>query len=333
MAPEVIERKSYDAKADLWSVGAMLYEMMMGRKMIETNHMVELQSFLQYYNNQVDFTGAHYKFSTELKDLIRVLLKKNPADRASCEDFFHHVQLLLPPEDDEYVVVNRSHSSLDSFSMNRYSSSAPSQLNQRRSLDPNHYSFQEPLPIKRSRKFSVGSASSVFTKALSIASTKLFGSSSSDNNSPPSPLTPMTPPHHHHHPQDEDEMMSSILLEEITLDRLLISCKDTMETEKVVAMITALEQLFSSNSILMEQAIVLNQKIKTLLQYGINSLYTFDNQKVSDKLIDLNVWMVNKLNTYQQKGNQISIDICVERLLYDKALELVSTFFYHTSFY
>lgn len=333
MAPEVIERKSYDAKADLWSVGAMLYEMMMGRKMIETNHMVELQSFLQYYNNQVDFTGAHYKFSTELKDLIRVLLKKNPADRASCEDFFHHVQLLLPPEDDEYVVVNRSHSSLDSFSMNRYSSSAPSQLNQRRSLDPNHYSFQEPLPIKRSRKFSVGSASSVFTKALSIASTKLFGSSSSDNNSPPSPLTPMTPPHHHHNSQDEDEMMSSILLEEITLDRLLISCKDTMETEKVVAMITALEQLFSSNSILMEQAIVLNQKIKTLLQYGINSLYTFDNQKVSDKLIDLNVWMVNKLNTYQQKGNQISIDICVERLLYDKALELVSTFFYHTSFY
>ncbi|KAI8058864.1 kinase-like domain-containing protein [Thamnidium elegans] len=315
MAPEVIARKSYDAKADLWSTGVLLYEMMMGRKLIQTNHMYELQSFLDNYNDQVDFSGAQFHFSNQLKDLISSLLKKNAADRTCCEDFFYHVQLLLCPEsdDDEYVVVNTSTSSLDSTSMNRYSTSAP---NQRKSLDPNHFSFQEPLPIKRSRKFSVGSASSAFTKALSIASTKIFGSSSSEtNSSPPSPLTPMTP-------LSQQNTVSSILLEDITLDRLLVSCKDTIESERIADMITAIEHIISSNPYDYEQMIVLNQKVKSLLEFGISKLYSYEQERVcSNKLIELNVWMVSKLNDYRDVTH-VKADVCVERLLYDKALEL-----------
>ncbi|MBM6386147.1 MAG: protein kinase [Paenibacillus sp.] len=318
MAPEVIARKSYDAKADLWSTGVLLYEMMMGRKLIQTNHMYELQSFLDNYNDQVDFSGAQFHFSNQLKDLISSLLKKNAADRTCCEDFFYHVQLLLCPEsdDDEYVVVNTSTSSLDSTSMNRYSTSAP---NQRKSLDPNHFSFQEPLPIKRSRKFSVGSASSAFTKALSIASTKIFGSSSSEtNSSPPSPLTPMTP-------LSQQNTVSSILLEDITLDRLLVSCKDTIESERIADMITAIEHIISSNPYDYEQMIVLNQKVKSLLEFGISKLYSYEQERVcSNKLIELNVWMVSKLNDYRDVTH-VKADVCVERLLYDKALELVNS--------
>ena len=30
MAPEIVERKKYDAKADLWSIGTILFEMLTG---------------------------------------------------------------------------------------------------------------------------------------------------------------------------------------------------------------------------------------------------------------------------------------------------------------
>ena len=42
MAPEILSYKPYDAKADLWSVGAVLYEMAVGRPPFRAQNHIEL---------------------------------------------------------------------------------------------------------------------------------------------------------------------------------------------------------------------------------------------------------------------------------------------------
>lgn len=278
MAPEVLSRKSYDSKADLWSLGVLLYEMMMGKKMIETNQMYELQDFLQNYNHhQLDFTSGHYQFSTELTDLISVLLKKNPIKRASCEDFFHHVQLLKAKEHDDYVVI------VDVAE--KYPTCTP------------------PLEESRHRKFSMGSASSVLTKAFSKASTKIFGSE------PPSPLTP---------PMIDSQ---TILVEEMTLEKLLIP-DDASEINKMIEIITAVEfyasQKWTATDCLLtrEETMVLSFKVASLLKFTIKKMEHSDKKKLD--------WLKERYQVnIQHCGRDFKTDLSVEKLLYDKALELV----------
>ena len=42
MAPEILRYEKYDAKADLWSVGAVLYEMAVGRPPFRAQNHIEL---------------------------------------------------------------------------------------------------------------------------------------------------------------------------------------------------------------------------------------------------------------------------------------------------
>ena len=42
MAPEILRYQKYDAKADLWSVGTILYEMLVGTPPFNGNNQVQL---------------------------------------------------------------------------------------------------------------------------------------------------------------------------------------------------------------------------------------------------------------------------------------------------
>lgn len=315
MAPEVISRKSYDAKADLWSVGVLLYEMMMGKKICQTNQMFELEEFLRNYKNQVDFTGSQHVFSRELKDLISVLLKKNPIERASCEDFFHHVELLTKriqdDDDEEYVVVIDMKRNNSNHSLNRYSSSAPTHT----------VSLLQEDYITRERKFSVGSAGSVLTKAISKA---FFGgnhnsSSSSGTHSPPSPLTP---------PIIEEE---SLIVEEITLDKLLISQQmyksDDVFINHMIEMIDAVESLAESKYPIdfttAEEAMAIYTKVTLLLEITLDYI---NNQHSPLSLSLRKRYNVNKnkaLQLGEHCGKEES-DLSIESILYNHAVESVS---------
>lgn len=89
MAPEILRYERYDAKADLWSVGTVLYEMVTGRPPFRASNHVELL-------RKIEAAADHIKFpreaivSTELKALIRGLLKRNPVERMSFDNFFTH---------------------------------------------------------------------------------------------------------------------------------------------------------------------------------------------------------------------------------------------------
>lgn len=98
MGPEILSYKKYDAKADLWSVGAVLYEMVTGRPPFRAQNHIELLKKIQENNDKIQFPDERHSdivIGSDLKDLIRKLLKKNPVERASFEEFFSHPAVVL----------------------------------------------------------------------------------------------------------------------------------------------------------------------------------------------------------------------------------------------
>lgn len=89
MAPEILRYERYDAKADLWSVGTVLYEMVTGKPPFKAINHVELLRKIESQEDQIRFTRDSV-VSPELKALIRALLKRNAVERMSFEDLFNH---------------------------------------------------------------------------------------------------------------------------------------------------------------------------------------------------------------------------------------------------
>lgn len=89
MAPEILRYERYDAKADLWSIGTVLFEMTAGRPPFRASNHVELLRKIESGEDQIKFPRETI-VSPELKALIRALLKRNPIERISFENFFSH---------------------------------------------------------------------------------------------------------------------------------------------------------------------------------------------------------------------------------------------------
>ncbi|KAL2018916.1 hypothetical protein VTK56DRAFT_10283 [Thermocarpiscus australiensis] len=95
MAPEILRYERYDAKADLWSVGAVLYEMATGKPPFRAGNHVELLRKIETTEDLIRFPQACI-VSSEMKGLIRALLKRNPVERLSFADFFGHTVVAGP---------------------------------------------------------------------------------------------------------------------------------------------------------------------------------------------------------------------------------------------
>ncbi|KAH8673989.1 Serine/threonine-protein kinase ATG1 [Xylariales sp. PMI_506] len=89
MAPEILRYERYDAKADLWSVGTVLYEMVSGKPPFRASNHVELLRKIENAEDQIRFS-RDCQVSSDMKGLIRSLLKRNPVERTSFENFFNH---------------------------------------------------------------------------------------------------------------------------------------------------------------------------------------------------------------------------------------------------
>ncbi|KAK7294573.1 hypothetical protein RJT34_17462 [Clitoria ternatea] len=90
MAPEIIQSQKYDAKADLWSVGAILYQLVIGRPPFDGN------SQLQLFQNILASTELHFppealkELHSDCLDLCRNLLCRHPDERLTFQAFFNH---------------------------------------------------------------------------------------------------------------------------------------------------------------------------------------------------------------------------------------------------
>lgn len=95
MAPEILRYEKYDAKADLWSVGTVLFEMVCGRPPFRASNHVELLRKIEQCEDQIRFP-KDVEISRGIKDLIRGLLKKSPVQRMPFEDFFSNPVVVEP---------------------------------------------------------------------------------------------------------------------------------------------------------------------------------------------------------------------------------------------
>jgi len=90
MAPEIMKSQKYDYKSDLWSVGIIFYEMLVGNTPFKSKNIYELIRRIE--NDEVK-VPSKFKLSINCQNLLYSLLKKNPEERISWEDFFGHTLL------------------------------------------------------------------------------------------------------------------------------------------------------------------------------------------------------------------------------------------------
>lgn len=95
MAPEILRYEKYDAKADLWSVGTVLYEMVTSRPPFRAANHVELLRRIEKTNDVIKFSDE-IVVSDSMKRLIRSLLKRDPKERVSFPDFFDNEMITGP---------------------------------------------------------------------------------------------------------------------------------------------------------------------------------------------------------------------------------------------
>lgn len=89
MAPEILRYEKYDAKADLWSVGTVLYEMAFGRPPFRASNHVELLRKIEERKDRIQWI-KDTNVNGDIKELIMLLLRRKPVERIPFEDFFNH---------------------------------------------------------------------------------------------------------------------------------------------------------------------------------------------------------------------------------------------------
>ncbi|CAG5099486.1 Similar to ulk3: Serine/threonine-protein kinase ULK3 (Xenopus laevis) [Cotesia congregata] len=88
MAPEILLRREYDARVDLWSVGVIMYECLFGKAPYSSNTFEELAEKIKSCRPIEIPKGSCV--SHECKDLLQSLLKHDPEERISFDNFFAH---------------------------------------------------------------------------------------------------------------------------------------------------------------------------------------------------------------------------------------------------
>ena len=118
MAPEILRHERYDGRADLWSVGAIIYELICGRNAFTGSNPLQLLANIERAAT-ISFP-ADLEISSECQELLSMVLMKNPNDRISCSKFFAHPYNIRAedyPETFEKVELPQISSDDDSFNV------------------------------------------------------------------------------------------------------------------------------------------------------------------------------------------------------------------------
>lgn len=77
MCPEILTGKGHNRSADLYCLGAFLFELMTGTPPFYSTNQSDL--YKRIINDSIDF--SKFKFSPSLENLLKNLLQKDPANR------------------------------------------------------------------------------------------------------------------------------------------------------------------------------------------------------------------------------------------------------------
>uniref|UniRef100_H3CKX3 non-specific serine/threonine protein kinase n=1 Tax=Tetraodon nigroviridis TaxID=99883 RepID=H3CKX3_TETNG len=88
MAPEVIMSQNYDAKADLWSIGTIVFQCLTGKAPFQASSPQDLRLF--YEKNKSLSPDIPRETSHHLRHLLLGLLQRNHTERMDFDQFFSH---------------------------------------------------------------------------------------------------------------------------------------------------------------------------------------------------------------------------------------------------
>nr|XP_016473572.1 PREDICTED: serine/threonine-protein kinase ATG1c-like isoform X3 [Nicotiana tabacum] len=115
MAPEIMQLQKYDAKADLWSVGAILFQLVTGKTPFSGNNQIQLlQNIVN--STKLQFPLDVKNLSSHCIDLCRKLLRCKPVERLTFEEFFNH-PFLAQKQPAEFSWNQRPQRVIDGFSL------------------------------------------------------------------------------------------------------------------------------------------------------------------------------------------------------------------------
>ena len=85
-SPEVWKDQPYDIKSDIWSLGCVTFEMLTLRPPFRAENMDKL------YNKVIkgEYGKISDRYSDDIKEIIKLLLKVNPKERPSCAQILNH---------------------------------------------------------------------------------------------------------------------------------------------------------------------------------------------------------------------------------------------------
>jgi serine/threonine-protein kinase ULK/ATG1 len=88
MAPEVINGKNYNNKADIYSIGVCFYEMLFGKPPFNAPNIIELEKIIK--KNDIPFPRLVNKITPMAENLIRRMLAYDPEKRIDWPELFEH---------------------------------------------------------------------------------------------------------------------------------------------------------------------------------------------------------------------------------------------------
>uniref|UniRef100_A0A8C2KT05 non-specific serine/threonine protein kinase n=1 Tax=Cyprinus carpio TaxID=7962 RepID=A0A8C2KT05_CYPCA len=100
MAPEVIMSQNYDAKADLWSIGTIVFQCLTGKAPFQASSPQDLRLF--YEKNKTLSPNIPRETSSHLRHLLLGLLQRNHKDRM---DFGQYPECLCPLDNEAMFVI------------------------------------------------------------------------------------------------------------------------------------------------------------------------------------------------------------------------------------
>ena len=113
MAPEIVGSEKYDFGVDVWSLGVLLYELLMGHSPFKSNKEKNVMIKIKQHDLVFD---KNRNLSENCINLINGLLDSNPATRFKIKDIFEHPFILINSK--LYMRSNKRKESLDDSSEN-----------------------------------------------------------------------------------------------------------------------------------------------------------------------------------------------------------------------
>ncbi|XP_010911953.1 serine/threonine-protein kinase ATG1t isoform X2 [Elaeis guineensis] len=89
MAPEVMQFQKYDDKVDMWSIGAIFFELLNGYPPFRGKNNVQLLKSIKD-STSLPFSQLLPSLHPDSIDMCTSLLCKNPGKRLSFDEFYHH---------------------------------------------------------------------------------------------------------------------------------------------------------------------------------------------------------------------------------------------------